>query len=150
MIGVKNNAIEIAEPHTKQDWQDYYHLRWMLLRQPWQQEKGSEQDELEAVAHHRMVTKAGKVMGVGRIHMTDSQSAQIRYMAVHTNYQRQCIGTLLLHSLEQIVHKQAAKKIMLHSREQACGFYLKNGYVVIEPSHILYGLIPHYLMEKKL
>lgn len=144
------SVIEIARPQTKQDWHDYYHLRWMVLRQPWQQEKGSEKDELEAIAHHRMATKAGKVMGVGRIHMTDSQFAQIRYMAVHANYQQQHIGTLLLNALEQVAKKQETKKVILHSREQACEFYLKRGYVVIEPSHVLYGLIPHYRMEKEL
>jgi ribosomal protein S18 acetylase RimI-like enzyme len=38
----------------------------------------------------------------------------------------------------------------LHAREIAIGFYQKLGYQMIEKSHLLFGEIQHYLMEKTL
>lgn len=146
----KNRAFVITEPQTHQHWQGYYQLRWMLLRKPWHQGQGTEKDGLESIAYHRMALDNDKVIGVARIHIVDSSTAQIRYMAVHVGYQGQRIGTLLLDELEQVVQRQGVKKVILNSRESACGFYLKGGYVVIEPSHVLYGLIPHSFMEKLL
>jgi len=146
----KNRAFVIAKPQTAQHWQDYYQLRWQLLRKPWHQVQGTEKDGLENIAYHRMALDHDKVIAVARIHIVDPDTARIRYMAVHADYQRQQIGASLLDELEQVVKKQGVKKVMLNSRELACGFYLKQGYVVIEPSHVLYGLIPHYLMEKVL
>ncbi len=146
----KKKAFVITEPQTHQHWQDYYQLRWMLLRNPWHQAQGTEKDRLESIADHRMVLDHDKVIAVARIHIVDSRTAQIRYMAVHADYQRQYIGRLLLDELEQVVQKQGVKKVILNSRESACEFYLRGGYVVVEPSHKLYGLIPHFLMEKLL
>jgi N-acetylglutamate synthase-like GNAT family acetyltransferase len=146
----KNRDFVITEPQTHQQWQDYYQLRWILLRKPLHQAQGAEKDSLESIGYHQMVLDHGKVIAVARIHSVDSSTAQIRYMAVHVDYQRQRIGTLLLDELEQVVKKQGVKKVILNSRESACGFYLKGGYVLIEPSHMLYGLIPHFLMEKLL
>jgi ribosomal protein S18 acetylase RimI-like enzyme len=98
-----------------------------------------------------MAIKNGKmIVGIGRIHIVDVNTAQIRYMAVHENYQQQNIGALLLDQLEQVAQKKGVKKVVLNSRELACGFYVKQEYRVVEFSHMLYGLIPHYLMEKSL
>ncbi|HFD32697.1 MAG TPA: GNAT family N-acetyltransferase [Gammaproteobacteria bacterium] len=144
----KNRAFVITEPQTDQHWQDYYQLRWLLLRKPWHQVQGTEKDSLESVAYHRMALDNGKVIAVARIHIVGSDMAQIRYMAVHADYQGQQIGALLLDKLEQVVQKQGVKKVILNSRESACGFYLKGGYTVVAPSYVLYGLIPHFLMEK--
>jgi hypothetical protein len=41
-------------------------------------------------------------------------------------------------------------KMILHARDYAVDFYLKLGYTVIEPSHKLFGVLQHYLMEKTL
>jgi len=42
-----------------------------------------------------------------------------------------------------------AIEIILHARENALGFYEKLGYVSVEPSHLLFGEIQHFLMKKK-
>jgi hypothetical protein len=51
--------------------------------------------------------------------------------------------------LEKRVTEKGAKKIILHARENVVRFYEKNCYSVVKPSHTLFGIIPHYLMEKR-
>ena len=38
-------AREIRSPQTLEEWKDYFHLRWQILRDPLQQPVGSERDE---------------------------------------------------------------------------------------------------------
>ncbi len=74
--------IEIRAPKTKKEQEEYYNLRWEILRKPWNQPKGSEKDEYENDAIHIAAFVNGKIIGVGRIHFNSKEEAQIRYMAV--------------------------------------------------------------------
>jgi len=138
------------EPQTAKEWLAYYDLRWRVLRAPWQQPKGSEKDELEDTAIHRMIVDNNMVIAIGRLHFIDDGTAQIRYMAVDADYEKQGLGKQILFSLEQTAKQQQINKILLHARENATGFYEKHGYTCIKPSHTLYGEIKHFLMEKNL
>ena len=42
-------------PQTSEEFEQYYQLRWEILRQPWHKALGSEQDELEQQSIHRMI-----------------------------------------------------------------------------------------------
>ena len=67
--------------------EDYYHLRWEILRAPLNLDKGSEKDELEDSATHRAVFDNEKIVGVGRLHFIDKENkAQIRYVAILEDY----------------------------------------------------------------
>jgi ribosomal protein S18 acetylase RimI-like enzyme len=122
-----------------------------MLRQPWQQPRGSEKDNLEDSAFHVMACDdKHRIVGAGRLHLTDNHQAQIRYMAVDTPYQGQGIGKLLLDELENIARKNQVTILLLHARENALNFYLKQGYELIEKSHLLFDSIQHYKMIKHL
>ena len=70
-------------PKNKAELAQYYHLRWQVLRQPWQQPKGSEKDDLEAQSYHRVIVDdMDNIVGVGRLHKSSQYEAQIRYMAI--------------------------------------------------------------------
>ena len=141
----------IKKPETEKEFSDYYELRWRVLREPWQQPKGSEKDELEDESFHVMaVDENNKIIGVGRLHFNTETDAQIRYMAVAPEYEKQGIGTLILEALEKHVKKNSDKTIVLHARENAVGFYQKKGYESLEKSHLLFGTILHYRMDKRL
>lgn len=140
----------LKSPQTRQEFFDYYDLRWRILRAPWNQPKGSEQDELEGQAIHIIAVEEGKIVGCGRAHFNSDEEAQIRYMAVENHWQVKGIGKLILDELEKKVIEKGAKKIILHARESVVKFYEKNGYRIIKPSQTLFGAIPHYLMEKKI
>lgn len=138
-------------PESSQEWNDYYLLRWDILRAPWHQPPGSEKDELESEAIHRFITGAdSRVLAVGRLHLLDDHSAQVRYMATHPQYQRLGLGGLILASLEQAALQQGIVHIMLHARSQATDFYTRHGYSLLNRSHTLFGKIEHYQMVKQL
>jgi N-acetylglutamate synthase-like GNAT family acetyltransferase len=143
--------MKILSPETAQDFEDYYRLRWQLLRKDWQQPEGSEKDELEQQSYHLLVRgDKNKAIGVGRLHFISGTEAQIRYMAVVDNYRNQGIGNAMIQKLEDYAISRHAKKIILHARENAVCFYEKSGYQLIEKSHLLYNVIQHFKMIKEL
>ena len=93
---------------------------------------------------------AGRVLAVGRIHDAGDHTAQIRYMAVETGYQRQGLGTQILNQLERAAAAAGYERVILHAREPAVPFYRSHGYRVVAPSHRLFGAIQHFLMSREL
>lgn len=144
-------SLKIISPITDSDFKKYFEFRWQMLRAPWQQPPGSEQDELENESFHVMaVDENNSVVGVGRIHFISGSDAQIRYMAVVENKQKQGLGLQLLHALEQYAMNKNMQHIHLHARETAVGFYQKQSYQLIEKSHLLFNTIQHYKLLKTL
>jgi len=149
-----NWCIAVKEPINGHEFEDYYYFRWKMLRAPWHQAQGSEKDEFEAVACHQMAClQDGEIVGVGRLHQAvlnedGEKLAQVRYMAVSPDYQRHGIGAAILNALEETAMQWRMQTILLNSRESAVGFYQRQGYQVIVPSHLLYGEIQHYEMRK--
>lgn len=143
--------ITCRAPKTKKEFQQYYDLRWLILRSPWGKERGSEVDDLEEQAIHRCLFDSNNnILAVGRLHFTEQHHAQIRYMAVADKAQGQGYGNILLESLEQEAQIRGANFIELNAREIALGFYQKLGYQSLGVAHLLYGEIQHYSMVKKL
>lgn len=144
-------SFDLHRPETESDWEAYYQCRWEILREPWDQPKGSEKDEHDADAYHVMVVdheNENNVLGVGRVHFNTPTEAQVRYMAVKEDLREQGIGSLILTNLEQYAIDQGAEKIMLFARENAIDFYLRRGYFSQGPAPNLYGQIPHLHMTK--
>lgn len=143
--------ITYKTPKTAEQWQAYYELRWQILRAPWQQPRGSERDELEDAAYHVMaVDEDGQVVGVGRLHQLNKDRAQIRYMAVAPQYQRQGIGTGILFKLEQQALEWGCKNIMLNARTESLQFYQMHNYVIEGDALALFNAIAHKMMSKVL
>jgi ribosomal protein S18 acetylase RimI-like enzyme len=143
--------IIIKQPKTDKEFQDYYELRWRILRQPHKQPLGSEKDDLEELSTHLIAYFEGKIpAAVGRAHFNSESEAQIRFMAVEPYYQNTGIGSSLLADLEKRVKIRGASYIVLNSRESAIGFYAKNGYKKTGEAGILFGSIKHIRMRKHL
>ena len=107
--------MELIEPRTPEEFELYYDLRWRILREPWNQPRGSEKDDLEESSYHRMVVnEKRKILGVGRIQINSSEEAQIRYMAIGDGYQNKGIGRLILQSLEKVAEE---KKVEFFDRQ---------------------------------
>ncbi len=143
--------IECRSPKSSEEFKRYFELRWAVLRSPWGQPKGSEQDAMEQQSIHRhIVDDRGNVLAVGRLHFNSQYSAQIRYMAVDENEQGHGYGKMVLNALEQEASVRGADKITLHAREVALKFYQRMEYMVVGKSHLLYDNIQHYEMTKEL
>jgi len=142
--------IEIREPRTKKEFEDYYNLRYKILRKPWNQPPGSEKDELEDKSIHILACSRGKVIGCSRIHFNSPEEAQIRYMAVDQRFRSKGIGQRMLKELESRAAEHDEKYIVLNAREAAVHFYESNGYRVIGESPTMFGTVKHKKMRKDL
>jgi N-acetylglutamate synthase-like GNAT family acetyltransferase len=144
-------AWQIITPKRKQEWDGYYDLRYTILRQPWHQPKGSEKsDNEDACTHALLVDEDSSYIACGRSEWVDSRTIQIRYMAVSNAFQGQGAGGKILRYLEEKAKSSGATKVILHARENAIIFYTKHGYATKEKSHLLFGEIQHFLMQKDL
>ena len=144
--------MKIIEPNSSAEFEQYYNLRYEVLRKPWLQPKGSEKDDGDKSSIHRMIIDEsnGKVVAVGSLQFNTSEEAQIRYMAVSDNYQLKGYGNIIVKTLEDIALNKGIRNIILQARENALKFYWKNGYEIIEKSYLLFDEIQHWLMVKKI
>ena len=144
--------MKIIEPNSSAEFEQYYNLRYEVLRKPWLQPKGSEKDDDDKSSIHRMIIDEsnGKAVAVGRLQFNTSEEAQIRYMAVSDNYQLKGYGNIIIKTLEDIALNKGIRNIILQARENALKFYWKNGYEIIEKSYLLFDEIQHWLMIKKI
>lgn len=143
---------EIFQATTTDDLARVFALRWKILREPWGFPRGSEQDPLDASAVHAAArhTPTGDIVAVARLHFHGPVEAQIRYMATEPACRNEGIAARLLTFLENHAHQHAVKRIFLHARDNACGFYEKCGYLNEGPIGHTFADIPHYRMSKNL
>jgi thioesterase domain-containing protein len=138
-------------PKTVLEFEQYYQLRWQVLRQPWGQALGSERDSLEKESFHRMIMDDNsKVLAVGRLEKTSQYSGQIRFMAVCPSTQGKGLGRKIIEALEQQAKKLGITELTLNAREIALSFYQKIGYISKGFSHLLFDEIKHFTMSKEL
>lgn len=143
--------MEIIEPTTPEQFEQYYRLRYQTLRQPWGQPEGSERADDDASAIHAMlVNDAGEAVGVCRLHLHTPQEGQLRFMGIRSDQQGKRLGDQLLQYMEDRARALGAERMTLQARENAVNFYRRNGYEVVEKTHLLFGTIQHYKMKKHL
>lgn len=141
----------VKEARTKEEFEAILQLRYKILRQPWNQPIDTATDELEFKSTNAYIAdEGGAVIACGRLQENEHKTGQIRYMAVDAHCQGKGLGKLILHFLEQKGKELALQKIELQARENALEFYKFSGYTLKEKSFLLWGIIQHYLMEKKL
>jgi GNAT superfamily N-acetyltransferase len=71
-------------------------------------------------------------------------------MGVHSDYQGKGLGKMVVSYLERRALENGRNIMILHARINAVKFYESCGYTIKETSYLLWGQIPHWLMEKKL
>lgn len=91
-----------------------------------------------------------QVIGTCRCHLNSDSEAQLRFMAIDSEFQGQGLGKLLVQHMENLTKETYPNvtKIILHAREPAVPFYLKMNYQIVQTSYKLFGVIQHFLMEK--
>ena len=144
---------QIIPPQTKEHWEQLYDLRYRVLRQAWNQERGSEIAEDDNEALHAIVyTNNHKVIACCRAHLSAESQVQLRFMAVDPQFQGLGLGKAILFYIEKKATSQyhPVHQFVLHARENAIKFYQSNGYEIVSKSHLLFNSIQHYLMSKTL
>lgn len=142
--------VEIRSPKTDQEWKEYYDLRYRILREPWNQPRGSERNEGDEIGKHLALFESGIVKAIARLDESAPFEGQVRFVAVEFNAQGHGFGRLIMEACEEIAKERGDTKMILHAREVALDFYKRLDYQLIEKSHLLFGEIQHYFMEKEL
>ncbi len=79
----------------------------------------------------------------------DNNSLRLRQMAVQNNLQGKGIGASMMYFAETVARDKGYKKLFMHARKSAIGFYEKLGYKTVGDEFEEVTL-PHYVMEKRL
>ena len=140
--------MEIRSPETQEEWESYYDLRYRVLREPLNQPRGSERNEMDATGIHFAIFDEGRIVAIARLDRADDVTGQVRFVAVEQDLQGKGYGRLIMDVCEQASRDRGDQKMMLQARDYAVDFYLRLGYTVIEKSHLLFGVLQHYKMEK--
>lgn len=142
--------IEIRTPESEKEWNDYYDLRYRVLRQPLGKERGSERNEGDEIGIHFALYDHDVLMGIARLDSTDQPGvAQVRFVAVESDQQGKGYGAEIMEAVEETSQERGDHKMILHARDYAVDFYLKLGYKTVEKSYKLFDILQHYLMERE-
>ncbi len=90
-----------------------------------------------------------KLEGCCLLTKAEEDALRLRQMAVADGLQGKGIGRVLMNFAENIARDMGNKKIKMHARKTAVGFYERLGYK-INGGEFEEVSIPHYVMEKEL
>jgi N-acetylglutamate synthase-like GNAT family acetyltransferase len=141
---------ELKQATSKEELEAIVQLRYKILRKPWNQPIDTAADNLEEKSINAYIEVDGNVIACGRLQENENKIGQIRYMAVDDHFQGKGLGKEILKFLEQKAGELKLVAIELQARENALDFYKRNHYSIKEKSFLLWGIIQHYLMDKKL
>lgn len=141
----------ISAPISEEELQRYFHFRWTWLHEPLGHPPGSEKDEYDTVSEHRVVkTGAGVIVACGRVHLNNSDEAQIRHIAVVETYRRKGVGQIILDALEQVSRDLGAKRAVTNSRASSIAFFSARGFAIAENAPVDSGKLKRKQMLKNL
>ena len=131
------------------EYQQMVQLRNDILRKP----LGLvfEKEELEKEAEDILIGafEDDRLLGCCMLIETEPGTVRLRQMAVPKNLQGKGVGRALMQFAENIARDRGYKKITMHARKTATGFYEKLGYN-ISGGEFMEVTLPHVVMEKRL
>ncbi len=142
--------IVICAPKNEIEWEQYYDLRYRVLRQPWNQPRGSERNEGDESGVHFALFENDKIVAIARLDLNSENIGQVRFMAVESTIQRKGFGKQVMLAIESYCKTHNISEMILHARETAIPFYESLNYQIVEKSHLLFNEIQHFLMHKQL
>jgi predicted GNAT family N-acyltransferase len=141
-------ALKIID-HGTREYQQMIKLRDEILRKPLGLSFAGDELEKEKNNLHIAAYEDDRMLGCCMLVEDGPQTVRLRQMAVMNDLQGKGIGKALMQFAENLARDRGYKKITMHARKNALGFYEKMGYRRIgkEFEEIT---IPHYVMEKEL
>lgn len=141
-------ALKIID-HGSTEYQQMVKLRDDILRKPLGLGFTQEELEREKTNIHIVAYEDERMLGCCMLVEEQPQTVRLRQMAVMNDLQGKGIGKALMQFAENIARDRGYKRITMHARKNALGFYEKMGYRKIGTEfHEI--TIPHYVMEKEL
>ena len=124
-------------------------LRTEILRKPLGLKFSDEELEIEKNEILIGAFEEDKMLACCMLVQEGEKTCRLRQMAVLNNLQGKGIGRALMIFAENIARDRGFKKLTMHARKTALGFYERLGYKV-RGDEFRELTIPHYIMEKNL
>lgn len=141
-------ALKIID-HGSPEYQQMVQLRNDILRKPLG--LTIQPDELEREKDDILIGafEDDRMLGCCMLINTEPGTVRLRQMAVLKNLQGKGVGRALMQFAENIARDRGYRKITMHARKTATGFYEKLGYAV-NGEEFEEVTLPHVVMEKQL
>jgi GNAT superfamily N-acetyltransferase len=141
-------AIKLLDYGSK-EYQQMVDLRYQIMRKPLglqfkQEDLLQEKDDILIGCFDD-----DRMEGCCLLTEIDKKTVKLRQMAVLSGLQGKGVGRVLMIFAENIARDRGYKKLIMHARKTAVGFYEKLGYKVCSDEFEEVTL-PHYVMEKEL
>ena len=135
--------------HGTKEYQQMVKLRNDILRQPLglaftEEELAKEKEDILSGAFDD-----DEMLACCLLTRSGNNSVRLRQMAVQNNLQGKGIGASMMNFAETVARDKGFKKMTMHARKTALGFYEKLGYRVVG-DEFTEVTIPHFVMEKSL
>jgi predicted GNAT family N-acyltransferase len=135
--------------HGTKEYQQMVNLRNEILRKPLGLSFSAEDLEREKEDILMGAFEDERLLGCCLLTRMDDGTVRLRQMAVPNGMQGKGVGRALMIFAENIARDLGYKKLCMHARKTATGFYEKLGYAVAG-DEFMEVTIPHYIMEKAL
>lgn len=141
-------ALKIID-HGSSEYQQMIKLREEVLRKPLG--LGFTDKELEEEKDNMLIAAFDDetILGCCMLVEESPQVVRLRQMAVLDDLQGKGIGRAIMNFAENLARDRGYKKLSMHARHNAIGFYEKMGYKV-SSGKFTEVTIPHVVMEKNL
>ena len=135
--------------HGSKEYQQMIDLRMEILRKPLglnftEDELAKEEEDILIGAFDE-----DKILACCLLTKVDNATVKLRQMAVQNNLQGKGIGASILSFAETVARDKGYKKLMMHARNTAIGFYEKFDFKV-KGNEFVEVNVPHHVMEKRL
>jgi|SRR5450432_2753337 N-acetylglutamate synthase-like GNAT family acetyltransferase len=141
-------ALKMIDHGTK-EYQQMVHLRNEILRKPLGLVFDAAELEREKEDVLMGAFEEEKLLGCCLLTRVDDRTMRLRQMAVPSGMQGKGIGRALMIFCENVARDMGYKRLIMHARKTALGFYEKLGYNIYG-EEFMEITIPHYIMEKAL
>ncbi|MDG1330695.1 MAG: GNAT family N-acetyltransferase [Crocinitomicaceae bacterium] len=142
--------MEIRAPKTEVEWDNYFDLRYRILRAPLDQPRGSEKNDGDKAGIHFALYENSVLKAIARMDKADKNVAQVRFVAVEENSRGKGYGKAIMRATEEAAKDRGDTLMVLQARDYAVDFYLRLDYELVEKTHLLFGVLQHFLMRKEL
>lgn len=137
-------------PHLSPGYWDTVALRDQVLREPLhlvftEEELLAEGDQIHLAAY----SKEDELLACLVLVPLSATEVKMRQVAVHPKFQGRGVGHFIVEKSEILARRKGFEKMVLHAREVASKFYLKEGYQMDGKPFEEVGL-PHFRMVKNL
>ncbi|RYF86546.1 MAG: GNAT family N-acetyltransferase [Chitinophagaceae bacterium] len=131
---------------------EYEQILWLrdeVLRKPLGLQFSPDELEKEKQHMHMAAYEDDQILGCCMLVKEGDDTVRLRQMAVVNDVQGKGIGRALMQFAENLARDRGYKRITMHARKNAVGFYERLGYKK-KGDEFMEITIPHVKMEKEL